>query len=236
MNDCTLVLVHGLAILRPAKAMFAGVADALTARGHRVVRTIVQGDGSLEELADKLWRQLAKIDGPLVLLCHSMGGVQSRTFLLDENRARRLRAIATLGSPHAGTPLTYPMTPFQKAYRDLTPRQRAAWSTAYGAQEIAIAIKHDIRCLSAIAALRSPAPTLQLRVTQAFLERTEGPNDGLISAEAQRWGDVAFEVDLDHMECAALEPSGRGARSSVETWVRLADCAVAAGGSGVARA
>jgi hypothetical protein len=228
VTDATIVLVHGLAIVRPAKAMFTGVAEALAARGFRVARTEVQGDGHLTELAERLWPQLAKIDGPLVLLCHSMGGLESRTFLLDETRARKLRAIATFGSPHRGTSLTVPVQPFWRAYRDITRGARAEWMEKYGEIEARTAEKFGVRCLSAVASLKGRPRYWQLLPTHAWLQAAEGPNDGLVSAHSQRWGDLAFEVDLDHQECASISPPPRNARSSVDAWVRLAELAVGA--------
>ena len=225
--DGTVVLVNGLAIMRRADHMFGGVAEALSARGYRVQRTIVQGDGTLEELADRLWQQLARIDGPLVLLCHSMGGLQARTFLLDDNRARRLHAIATVGSPHRRTPLTLATWLFNKAYRDMTPAIRRKWLALHEQAELKAAQRHGVRCLSAVAALKGPARYPQLVPTQAFLQSVAGPNDGLVSAESQRWGETVMEVDLDHIESVGVTPPARRARPCFDLWLGLAHAATA---------
>jgi triacylglycerol lipase len=223
----TIVLVHGLAILREAPGMFTGLEAALVARAFEVRRTLVQGDGTLPELADRLWSQLEKIDGPLALLCHSMGGLEARTFLLDDARARRLAAIATLGSPHAGTPLVVPMTPVYRAYRDMTPAARARWEQAHGAAERAGAERHGVRLVSAIAALRRPATHMRLRATQRWLAN-RGPSDGLVPADSQRFGEVLFEADLDHVECS-LPPGLARPEPAFDAWVRLAEAAADAG-------
>ncbi len=225
MQDATIVLVHGLAIMRRADAMFSGVGEALAARGYRVARTDTQGDGTLTQQADRVWQQIERLDAPVVLLCHSMGGLQARTFLLDDARASRIRGIATLGSPHHGTWLSHFAAPFQKAYAEMTPPARSAWMSAHGAAELAGASRHGVRCLSAVAALRGPARHAELLIPQTVLERMEGPNDGLVSGASQRWGEIAFEVDLDHIECAAISGAPPRAKSSIETWVRLADLA-----------
>jgi pimeloyl-ACP methyl ester carboxylesterase len=193
-----------------------------------VRRTIVQGDGTLEELADRLWQQLDQIDGPLILLCHSMGGLQARTFLLDDNRARRLHAIATVGSPHRGTALTFASWLFNPAYRSMTPPVRDAWLKRHEAEELRTARRHGVRCLSAVAALRSAARYPQLIPTQAFLQLTVGPNDGLVSAASQRWGETVMEVDLDHIESVGVFPPARRARPCHDLWIRLAETAAGA--------
>lgn len=217
----TVVLVHGLAIARSAAKTFHGVEQHLTDHGHRTARTLVQGDGTIEELADRLWAQLAALDGDLVLLCHSMGGLQARTFLLDETRARRIRAIATIGSSHAGTPFARVMAPVQKAYRPMTPEGRAAWNTRFADEEQRTAARLGIRCISAVARIERRARHLQLEMSRRILERHDGPNDGLVSARSQRWGELAFEIDRDHIECAAIA----GTPQEHEVWLRLAEVA-----------
>lgn len=224
----TVVLVHGLAVVRRAARMFDGVPEALEQLGHRVARTLVQGDGSLEELADRLWAQLSAIDGPLALLCHSMGGLEARMLLLDEKRARRLRAIATVGTPHGGTPLAVPMARMNRAYRDMTPVARVRWNDAHAAQEACAADRHGIRLLSAVASVQGRARHLGLVPSQLLLERLHGGGgDGLVPAAAQRWGEVAAEVDLDHAECAAFSRRDASHPRAVELWSRLAARAVA---------
>lgn len=222
----TVVLVHGLAIVRSAARMFDGIPEELESRGHRVRRAIVQGDGSCEALSERLWRELAAIDGPLVLLCHSMGGVEARHFLLDDNRARRLRAIATVGTPHAGTPLAIPMSRFGRAYRDLTPVARAQWAERHAVEEARSAGRHEIRLLSVVAQVTGRVRHLQLLPTQILLERLHGgPGDGLVPAVAQRWGEHAFDVALDHAECAAFSRADASWPDAIDLWCRLADIA-----------
>lgn len=201
--------------------MFNGVPQALAARGHRVERTLVQGDGSLEALAERLWRQLEKLEPPFVLLCHSMGGLQARTFLLDDNRARKLAAIATVGSPHEGTTLANAAF-FGRAYRDLTPAARRLWNRQNREAERRSAERHGVRLLSAVAATRSPRH-LPFRLTVPLLHRLEGPNDGLVSANSQRFGEHAFDVELDHIACSATG----GTPEELAPWTRLADAATA---------
>ncbi len=220
----TIVLVHGLAIARRAELMFHGLVETLAARGHRAARTNVQGDGTLDELTERLWAQLEPLDGPLALLCHSMGGLQARRLLADESRARRIATVITVGTPHAGTPLAHALAPFQRAYRHLTPGARQEWEEEFGASERANVTRFGIRCLSVLAKTQGLARSPELIPTQALLSLA-GPNDGLVSAASQRWGKIAFEVDLDHVECAASDPESRHRARIVDTWVRMAGVA-----------
>jgi hypothetical protein len=224
----TIVLVHGLAIVRSAARMFDGIPEALEACGHRVARALVQGDGSLEELADRLWKQLASMDGPLALLCHSFGGLEARTLLLDDTRARRLRAVATLGTPHAGTPLAIPMSRLNRAYKDMTPVARVRWNDRHATEEAMSADRHGIKLVSAIASVSGRVRHLGLVPTQLLLERLHGgPGDGLVPSAAQRWGEVVGEADLDHVECAAFTRRDPQHPRVAQLWARMAEQALA---------
>ncbi|HVU00197.1 MAG TPA: hypothetical protein VHE30_00545, partial [Polyangiaceae bacterium] len=44
---------------------------------------------------------------------------------------------------------------------------------------------------------RRSVPRVLVRA-HAFLERLAGPNDGLVPAASQRWGDVISEIDANH--------------------------------------
>ena len=221
----TVVLVHGLAILRRADTMFTGVEEALRARGWSTARTLVQGDGTLDELAERLWLQLSAIEGPLALLCHSMGGLQARALLLDDAKVARIKAIVTIGSPHRGVPMAPLAGPFHRAYRDLTPGARASWESRFGDAERLSAARHGVRCLSVVARVDGFPRHVPLLPSGAMLRALEGPNDGLVSAASQRWGTTAFETDLDHLECAAIGPAYGRRERVLETWARMAELA-----------
>ncbi len=221
----TLVLVHGLAILRRADRMFTGLPEALAARGFRVTRALVQGDGSLAGLSRRLAERLQAIDGPLALLCHSMGGLQARQAILDDALAVRVRAIATVGSPHAGTPLARAGKLFNRAYRDLTPAARARWQEEHGEAERAAIERHRIRRLCAIARLTGPAPSPSLRAPHALLRLLDGPSDGLVPATSQAWGEVVVEASLDHLQCAMVDATQPARDRAVALWMRLAEAA-----------
>ncbi len=65
--------------------------------------------GSIDAYADEIEaavQQLTAATGlaPLIL-CHSMGGLAARAWWRRHGQAGRVRAIITLGTPHAGTPM-----------------------------------------------------------------------------------------------------------------------------------
>jgi pimeloyl-ACP methyl ester carboxylesterase len=224
-RDSTIVLIHGLTVVRQTENTFVGVPEALEAKGFRVRRTQVRGNGTLDALAERVWSQIEPIDGPLVLLCHSMGGLQARTFLLNDERARRIESIITVGTPHAGLPLARVAGALGQAYRDMTIAARRRWVSEHGAAEQASIRRHGVRCLSVVASLTGWAVNYRLRPTQLLIRE---PSDGLVPATSQRWEDVAFDVPLDHMECACVHPPSPRQDECVDLWVRMAESATVA--------
>jgi len=222
------VLVHGLAIVQDAGRMFGDVHETLENAGFRTFRSIVQGDGSLPELADRLWSEVSKVDGPVVLLCHSMGGLEARTFLLDDSRAVKLRAIVTVGSPHAGTPLARAATPLNRAYAELTIPARLAWNHANAVAERTAAERHGIKLASVVAKTHGMPRVPTMKAGWLALRGLgAGPNDGLVPAASQVFGERLFDVDLDHAETVAIRTHPSRLPAVHELWLRMARWAVA---------
>jgi len=221
----TVVLVHGLAIRHRAAAMFTGVAETLRRDGHAVAQPVVQGDGTLETLAARLGDALVAVPGPLVLLCHSMGGLWARRLMLEPGIAARLRAVATVGTPHRGSPLALGAMVVQRACRDLAPHACARRARLEADAEDRACARHGIARLSVVAR-RTSAHTHASMAAGAVLLRLAGCDggDGLVPAASQAWGEVLFEADLDHLECAC-EP-GCAPPAAVDLWRRLAREAV----------
>ena len=217
----TLVLVHGLAIRHAAAEMFPGVEERL-GRLAPVVRPIVQGDGTLAALTERLWQALAEVSGPLVLLCHSMGGLQARQLLTHPEQARRIRAVVTLGTPHDGTPLARVAAAFGRGYADCTAPARRQWSLASSAAEQEAIRVLGIRCGSVIAAPAAPLRTAWLRPTHALLGRLSGPSDGVVPTATQTFGTPLGTCDLDHAESVLLTADVVVRDTALAVWERMA--------------
>lgn len=218
-TPASFVLVNGLSITLEASEMFQGTVEALRAQGFEAHRTVVQGDGTLEALSQRLWAQLEKLPKPLALLCHSMGGLQARTFLVDPRKAEQIAAVVTVGSPHEGTCLARLVRPFGEAYRELTPRARAAWQAENGAQEAENIARFGVLCGSAVAGTAHPRALRFRLLTGPLLRCMAGRNDGLVTEASQRYGEHILDTELDHRECAGL--AGTAAEQAL--WVQLAE-------------
>ncbi len=69
----------------------------------------VDGCTSIDAMASSLTLAIddlhQRIQRPIALVCHSMGGLVARTALLDPEAAAKVASLTTLGSPHHGSDL-----------------------------------------------------------------------------------------------------------------------------------
>jgi triacylglycerol lipase len=99
------VLLHGYLCLS-SRAYWRGlgpVRRALAAAGVEVVLGDAPRTGGVAARAERLARSLAKLPHRhLVLVGHSMGGLDARYVASRLDLARRVRRVVTIGTPHRG--------------------------------------------------------------------------------------------------------------------------------------
>lgn len=100
------VLLHGYLCLMP-RAYWLGLVQmrrTLAARGIPVVLARAPRTGGVAVRAGVVARQLAELRySRLVLVGHSMGGLDARYLASRLDRERRIARVVTLGTPHGGT-------------------------------------------------------------------------------------------------------------------------------------
>lgn len=98
----TVVLVHGLMADGPS---MWGLRRALHAAGRPTVAPSMGGAlRPIASYAERLERVLSSQDGPVDVVCHSLGGIVLRTCLEKHPRLReRVRRVVTIASPHHGS-------------------------------------------------------------------------------------------------------------------------------------
>ena len=88
---------------------FNGVARHLQQQGHTVLEPQVNPIGSIAQRGRQLAASVAArpgITGPWHIFAHSMGGLDARYALANEPEfQRRVKALVTIGTPHAGSPV-----------------------------------------------------------------------------------------------------------------------------------
>lgn len=209
------VLVHGLfgfdeiALGRQRHAYFRGVRAALEKDGHSVRVARVAAVGTVAARAAALARCVEEMEARRVnLVAHSMGGLDARWAIARLGLRRRVGALVTVGTPHLGTPLADLSADLAarlgleralavggvslEAFRDLTTASMARFN-----DEVP-----DVRGVaygSVVGVVRRKRRTNPLLVPgYVWLKGRAGPNDGVVPAASQRWGDVLAEVEADH--------------------------------------
>ena len=113
-----IVLVHGFLGFREKFGIeyFRGVAEHLTAKGHKVIAPILDPTRGIEDRGGQLCDQIiaALANGSLDaaqkthIFAHSMGGLDSRWMLSPANPSRiqaPIRSLTTISTPHRGSPI-----------------------------------------------------------------------------------------------------------------------------------
>ncbi len=140
-----------------------------------------------------------------VLIGMSQGGLDCRYAASRLDAAGRVRAVATIGTPHRGSwlaewalesrnPLPAALRRFARpALEDLTPDACARFNEA-------VPDRPDIPYLSWAGRRPGGELPLWLRPFGAMLEAREGDNDGQVAVASARWGDFRGTVRADHYE------------------------------------
>jgi triacylglycerol lipase len=208
------VLVHGLMGfdslgVGPTRVdYFRGVRARLEAAGLEVITARMSPLGSLPVRAAELARQIEQLPHDrLVLIGHSMGGLDGRWAIAREGLAARTAALVTIGTPHRGTPIAdlLALRPIERARRAMSrfglSSEAIDWltTTRLGALNLELADVAGVRYASLVTATadRSRVHPL-LRAPHAFLARAHGPSDGLVPRSSQLWGEILAEEEIDH--------------------------------------
>jgi triacylglycerol lipase len=211
-----LVLVHGyfgfdtIGALRIKHEYFRGVRGRLEALGHEVYFARVAPAAGVRRRAAELAEQIRRLPFERVnIIAHSMGGVDARYAISKLGLDQRVSSLLTIGTPHHGTPIAdvaARLGEWQKVRRmldtiganvdglyDLTTERMAEFN-------LVVKDATDVWYSSVVGALRSETAKVSALLAPGFsyLRKRVGPNDGMVPAASQRWGDVLFEIEADH--------------------------------------
>jgi triacylglycerol lipase len=215
--DVAVVLVHGYLCVSPA-LYWSGLLPlrrALAARGVAVLASRQPRTASVELRARRLALALARLpQRRLVLVGHSMGGLDARLVASRLDPSRRVSHVLTVGTPHRGSPLA------ERALR--SPRWRGRLLrlldrgalldlTAEGAERLNAAApdREDVRYLSLAGALPPEVLPSLLRPLAERLAADGAANDGMVTVASAAWGVHAPVVPADHLSLIGT-PTGRG--------------------------
>ena len=209
------VLVHGLfgfdeiSVGRSRHAYFRGVGPALEKDGRAVVHARLSPAGGIETRARELADCVRAVEASrVVILAHSMGGLDARWAIARLGLDRKVAALITVGTPHLGTPVADLTADLAEklgiaralglagvgleALRDLTSASLERFNEA--APDVG-----RVLYASVVGRVRRKRRTNPLLLpTHLWLADRYGPNDGVVPTASQRWGEVLAEVEADH--------------------------------------
>ena len=192
---------------------FRKIDRAIAAAGYVVNVTAVHPTAAISHRAEQLKRAVLQFkksceDQPVVLIAHSLGGLDARYMLSQLGMARHVRALATISTPHRGSPwadwcvenIDKRLRIIQAAKRlgldlqavlDLTTQSCRRFN-----EEILDVAGVEYYSVSA-AQPSSKMPKFSL-VSWKTIDRVDGPNDGLVSVKSARWGRHLGTWPADH--------------------------------------
>lgn len=161
---------------------------------------------SIAERAAVLARTLKELPHERIyLVAHSMGGLDCRYLIHHLDHERRIRGLATVGTPHRGTQAAEWILSrdgllswvgrrlFKEGLMDLTPEACQRFNEL-------IPDRSDVRYLSYAGARPPQEVPIWFRRSASQLELVAGGNDGLVAASSANWGDFRGTVRADHTE------------------------------------
>lgn len=216
-----IVLHHGLFgfgefnLGRYRVSYYHKIADMIAQRGHPVIVTRVHPTGGIERRARQLkaailrqCRRLGCAESRLLILGHSMGGLDARYMIRHLGMAGRVAGLVTISTPHRGS--TYAdycvrhlgrlgaFKLFQsfgldvQAASDLTRDSCARFNEC-------VPDVPEVKYFSVTAARPWQRITPVLLHSHRVIEPVEGPNDGLVSVDSGIWGTHLGTWPADHL-------------------------------------
>lgn len=211
-----IVLVHGLcgydriaAFGYTLKDYFPGIRERLQAAGNRVLVPRLSRTRGVTERAEELKRFIEHFvpHGPVHLIGHSMGGLDSRYLISRLGMADRVKSLTTVGTPHRGTtfadwgvsrfrrlaaPLFHLLGVSYQAFLDLT----TAACRRFNAE---VPDAPGVRYLAVAGVCEEPFVGPRWRLPRSIVGGAEGPNDGVVSVASANWGERTMVWKGDHL-------------------------------------
>jgi len=199
------------------RSYFHKIDHAIAERGHLVIASRVHPTASVVKRAKQLKRQIlqrlemaGQTNARVLLIAHSMGGLDARFMVSKLGMARHVAAVLTICTPHRGSPYAdwiernlgrrIGLLPVLRkigwdlsAGIDLTTEQCARFNEQ-------VPDHPDVRYAS-INCVRAwhQMPAFAMH-SHAIVSAAEGDNDGLVSAASSVWGTHLSTWPVDHWQ------------------------------------
>jgi triacylglycerol lipase len=215
--DAPIVLVHGLcgydrisAFGVTLKDYFPGIRQQLEAAGNRVLVPRLSRTRGVAVRAAELKRFIQKCvpdGGPVHLIGHSMGGLDSRYMISRLDMADRVKTLTTVGTPHRGTAFAdWGVNQFRRLLTPLFNFLHLSYEafldlTTLGCQRFNESVPDapGVRYFSVAGVCANRWMGAEWRLPHAIVSRAEGPNDGVVSVASATWGEHTDVWEGDHL-------------------------------------
>ena len=210
------LLVHGvfgfdeIEIGAKTHQYFRGIPEYLSRLGVEV--HVYQGlmTSTIPERAMRLAKYLRNMQAKKVnIIAHSMGGLDARYAISKLNCSDKVASLTTIGTPHRGSPVAdfgdallrrLGLLKLVQSLKD--PLGAMSSLTTQSLEEFNRTI-HDVSGVyyaSVICAIDSQIvlPHPLLIPTNHQIEKTHGPNDGMVPESSQKWGNALDRICVDH--------------------------------------
>ena len=194
---------------------FRGIDRALAADGRTVIVPRVHPTAGIKYRAQQLKQQiisrldqLGRGDDPVIIVGHSMGGLDARYMIRKLGMESRVAALLTVTTPHRGSPFAdWIMRNFDRRLPLVRWVERFGWNLKAGRDLTTEACKRfndrvpdsdQVKYFSVSAARPwhrvPPFAVLAHRIIHGL----EGENDGLVSVQSSAWGKNLCTWPADH--------------------------------------
>ena len=187
---------------------FRGIEDELKRQGVAALFPPQRPFATVAERAEFLARNLSRLPNDRIfLIAHSMGGLDCRYFIHHLDGHHRARVLATIGTPHRGTPLAdwvletrgpvqwLGRAVMRAALEDLTVEACERFNRS-------VPDRADVRYLS-YAGVRTIEETVgSLRPWVRLIGEKAGDNDSQVPLSSATWGTLKGVLRADHFELA----------------------------------
>jgi triacylglycerol lipase len=209
--DPTMIVLHhglwGLTAGGPSTcglSYWNGISAAIAAAGYDVLVTQAHPTGSIQRRARTLKSQIQRRlrdreqpDGRVIILAHSMGGMDARYMISRLDMARQVAALVTIGTAHRGTAYYEWMVRMLDCCGQLSWTSEALWDLR-GLWQARRADCHRfnelvpdadaVRYYSVAGVCPAGRVPPWLMPGYTIVAEAEGFNDGRVSLTSARWG------------------------------------------------
>jgi triacylglycerol lipase len=216
------VLAHGIFGFAAAKLgrleyrYFGEIERAIQQRGHPVLVPSVHPIASIETRAQQLQKQIldwlrdiGRASERVLIIAHSMGGLDSRYMIARLGMSRRVAALLTVATPHRGSPQADFWVANPAVRHVGIPVLRMLGLQCDGAQDLTgescrrfnekVPDAPGVRYCSISTACPAVHVPIVLQPGYWQIRLKEGDNDGLVSVKSATWGEHLTTWPVHHL-------------------------------------